>query len=208
MLKRFWIWRKFDDSVDNVRLILQVSRLRWNPVVLYMSLLVHLTQERHSRFPVQIGQQVDDFDHHRHAWLLLQALHKSVEATCMSSNGLSDPDTFAKQNGGCGFTFVSRTEKICENPRQERSEMSKEKRAPQSDPERVSKEARDQASVQDWDFAYSDQWSRWNGSLPEFVDPQQGVGCRIMRQLDHDCVHHVHPALPPRRDGGPCHCVC
>ena len=32
--------KKFDDSIDNVKLIQQACQLRWNPVVLYTS--VHL----------------------------------------------------------------------------------------------------------------------------------------------------------------------
>ena len=110
---------KFYDSIDNVKLIQQACQLKWNPVVLYMSLLVHmaprvlrigdlwgewispcssilqgcgssnswarallyrLLQDLHSRFPVQIGQQVDDINHHSQG--TLQALHWSVEATC------------------------------------------------------------------------------------------------------------------------------
>ena len=94
---------KFYDSVDNVKLLQQARQLKWNPVVLYMSMLVHmaprvlrigdlwgewispcnsilqgcgssnswarallynLLQDLHSRFPVQIGQQVDDINHH------------------------------------------------------------------------------------------------------------------------------------------------
>ena len=34
---------KFYDSIDNVKLIKQASQLKWDPVVLYMSLLVHLS---------------------------------------------------------------------------------------------------------------------------------------------------------------------
>ena len=33
---------KFYDSIDNVKLIQQACQLKWNPVVLYMSLLVHM----------------------------------------------------------------------------------------------------------------------------------------------------------------------
>ena len=33
---------KFYDSIDNVKLIQQALQLKWNPVVLYMSLLVHM----------------------------------------------------------------------------------------------------------------------------------------------------------------------
>ena len=45
-------------------------------------------QDLHSRFPVQIGQQVDDINHHSHG-TFFQALHWSVEATCMLDRGLS-----------------------------------------------------------------------------------------------------------------------
>ena len=40
------------------------------------------------RCPVQIGQQVDDINHYSHS-TFLQALHWSVEATCMLDKGLS-----------------------------------------------------------------------------------------------------------------------
>ena len=116
---------KFHDSIDNVKLIRQASLLTWDPVALYMSLLVHLSprgsvicgetgssraspfsrpcgssnsqaraplysmlQDLHSRFPVQIGQQVDDINHHSHG-TFFQSLHRSVEATCTLDKGLS-----------------------------------------------------------------------------------------------------------------------
>ena len=118
---------KFYDSIDNVKLIQQACQLKWNSVVLYMSLLVHmaprvlrigdlwgewispcnsilqgcgssnswarallynLLQDLHSRFPVQIGQQVDDINHHSQG-TFFQALHWSVEATCMLDRGVS-----------------------------------------------------------------------------------------------------------------------
>ena len=105
----------------------QAVQLKWNPVVLYLSLLVHLAprvlrigdlwgewispcnsilqgcgssnswarvllynllQDLHSRFPVQIGQQVDDINHHSQG-TFFQALHWSVEATCMLDRGLT-----------------------------------------------------------------------------------------------------------------------
>ena len=47
-----------------------------------------LMQDLHSRFPVQIGQQVDDINHHSHA-TFFQALHNSVEATCMLAKELA-----------------------------------------------------------------------------------------------------------------------
>ena len=34
---------KFYDSIDNVKLIQQASQLKWDPIVLYMSLSVHLS---------------------------------------------------------------------------------------------------------------------------------------------------------------------
>ena len=112
----FLDFEKFYDSVDIVKLIQQACQLKWNPVVLYMSLLVHmaprvlrigdlwgewispcnsilqgcgsskswagallffLLQDLHSRFPVQIGQQVDDINHHSQG-TFFQALHWSV----------------------------------------------------------------------------------------------------------------------------------
>ena len=118
---------KFYDSIDNVKLIQQACQIKWNPVVLYKSILVHmaprvlrigdlwgewispcnsilqgcgssnswarallyrLLQDLHSRFPVQIGQQVDDINHHSQG-TFLQALHWSVEATCMLDRGLT-----------------------------------------------------------------------------------------------------------------------
>ena len=106
----------------------KLSQLNRNPVVLYMSLLVHmaprvlrigdlwermdihraippskgvalripgpelcmynLLQDLHSRFPVQIGQQVDDINHHSQG-TFFQTLHWSVEATCMLDRGLT-----------------------------------------------------------------------------------------------------------------------
>ena len=118
---------KFYDSIDNVKLIQQAFQLKWNPVVLYMSLLVHmaprvlrigdlwgewispcncilhgcgssnswarallyrLVQNLHSHFRVQIGQQVDDINHNSQG-TFFQALHWSVEATCMLDRGLT-----------------------------------------------------------------------------------------------------------------------
>ena len=112
-----------------LKLIQQACQLKWNPVVLYMSLLVHmaprvlrigdlrgewispcnsilqgcgssnswarallynLLQDLHSRFPVQIGQQVDDINHHSQG-TFFQALHRSVEATCMLDRGFKHP---------------------------------------------------------------------------------------------------------------------
>ena len=52
------------------------------------ALLYRLLQDLHSRFPVQIGQQVDDINHHSQG-TFLQALHWSVEATCMLDRGLT-----------------------------------------------------------------------------------------------------------------------
>ena len=105
----------------------QAVQLKWNPVVLNISLLVHmaprvlrigdlwgewispcssilqgcgssnswarallysLLQDLHSRFPVRIGQQVDDINHQSHG-TFFQALHWSVEATCMLDRGLT-----------------------------------------------------------------------------------------------------------------------
>ena len=51
-----------------------------------MALLYRLLQDLHSRFPVQIGQQVDDINHHSQG-TFFQALHWSVEATCMLDRG-------------------------------------------------------------------------------------------------------------------------
>ena len=117
---------KLYDSIDNVKLMHQAFKLKWNLVVLYMSLLVHmaprvlrigdlwgewmspcnsilqgcgssnswarvllysLLQDLYSRFPVQIGQQVDDINHHSQG-TFFQALQWSVEATCMLYRGL------------------------------------------------------------------------------------------------------------------------
>ena len=55
----------------------------WARVLLY-----NLLQDLHSRFPVQIGQQVDDINHHRQG-IFFQALHWSVEDTCMLDRGLT-----------------------------------------------------------------------------------------------------------------------
>ena len=105
--------QKFYNSIDNVRLIQQVCQLKRDPVVSYMSLLVHLflhvlrigdlwreciqpcnsilqrcgsfnswdkallyslLQDLHSRFPLPIGQQMDDINHHSHG-TFFQALH-------------------------------------------------------------------------------------------------------------------------------------
>ena len=55
----------------------------WARVLLY-----NLLQDLHSRFPVQIGQQVDDINHHSQG-TFFQALHWSVEATCMLDRGLT-----------------------------------------------------------------------------------------------------------------------
>ena len=105
----------------------QAVQLKWNPVVLYMSLLVHISPRVlrivdllgewispcssilqiavlqilgpelcfttccntcTPRFPVQVGQQVDDINHHIQG-TFFQALHWSVEATCMLVRGLT-----------------------------------------------------------------------------------------------------------------------
>ena len=112
---------KFYDSIDNVKLMHQAVQFKWNPVGLFISLLVHmaqrvlrigdlwgewrspcksilqgcgssiswarvllynLLQDLHSRFPVQIG------NHHSQG-TFFQALHWSVEATCMLDMGLT-----------------------------------------------------------------------------------------------------------------------
>ena len=67
----------------------------WRPVgrmditvQFHLPRLRFLLQALHSRFPVQIGQQVDDINHHSHG-TFSQALHWSVEATCMLDRGLT-----------------------------------------------------------------------------------------------------------------------
>ena len=52
------------------------------------ALLYNLVQDLHSLFPVQIGQQVDDINHHSEG-TFFQALHWSVEATCMLDRSLT-----------------------------------------------------------------------------------------------------------------------
>ena len=52
------------------------------------ALLYNLLQDLHSRFPVQIGQQVGDINHHSQG-TFFQPLHWSVEATCMLDRGLT-----------------------------------------------------------------------------------------------------------------------
>ena len=52
------------------------------------ALLYNLLQYLHSRFPVQVGQQVDDINHHIQG-TFFQALLWSVEATCMLDRGLT-----------------------------------------------------------------------------------------------------------------------
>ena len=54
-------------------------------------------QDLHSRFPVQIGQQVDDINHHSQG-TFFQALHWSVEATCMLDSGLNTLGLTLSQN--------------------------------------------------------------------------------------------------------------
>ena len=127
---------KFDDSIGNVKLKKQACQLKRNPVVLFLSLLVHmepcvlrigdlweewispcnsilqgcgssnswaralqfrLLQDLHSRFPLQIGQQVDDIKHHSHG-TFLQALRWSVEATCMLDRDLTSLGLTLSQN--------------------------------------------------------------------------------------------------------------
>ena len=61
------------------------------------ALLYRLLQDLHSRFPVQIGQQVDDINHHSQG-TFLQALHWSVEATCMLDRGLTSLGLTHSQN--------------------------------------------------------------------------------------------------------------
>ena len=61
------------------------------------ALLHRLLQDLHSRFPVQIGQQVDDINHHSPG-TFLQALHWSVEATCMLDRGLTSLGLTLSQN--------------------------------------------------------------------------------------------------------------
>ena len=56
-----------------------------------------VAQDLHSRFPVQIGQQADDINHHSQG-TLLQALHWSVEATCMLDRGLTSLVLTLSQN--------------------------------------------------------------------------------------------------------------
>ena len=124
------------DSIDNVKLSRQASQLKWDPVVLCMSLFVHLSprvlrigdlwgewiqpcnsilqgcgssnswaraslynllQDLHSRFPVQIGQQVDENKRHSHG-TFFQALHWSVEAICTLDRGLSGLGLALSQN--------------------------------------------------------------------------------------------------------------
>ena len=52
---------------------------------------------RPSSFTVQIGQQVDDINHHSHG-TFFQALHFSVEATCMLEKGLAALGLTLSQN--------------------------------------------------------------------------------------------------------------
>ena len=61
------------------------------------ALLHSLLQDLHSRSPVQIGQQVDDINHHSHG-TFFQSLHWSVEATCMLDKGLSSLGLTLSQN--------------------------------------------------------------------------------------------------------------
>ena len=61
------------------------------------ALLYRLLQDLHSRFPVQIGQQVDDINHHSQG-TFLQAPHWSVEATCMLDRGLTSLGLTLSQN--------------------------------------------------------------------------------------------------------------
>ena len=67
------------------------------------ALFYRLSKDTHSRFPVQIGQQVDDINHHRQG-TFFQALHWSVEATCMLDRGLTSLGLTLSQkqeNGRC-----------------------------------------------------------------------------------------------------------
>ena len=61
------------------------------------ALLYRLLQDLHSRFPVQIGLQVDDINHHSQG-TFFQALHWSVVATCMLDRGLTSLGLTLSQN--------------------------------------------------------------------------------------------------------------
>ena len=61
------------------------------------ALLYRLLQDLHSGFLVQSGQQVDDINHHSQG-TFFQALHWSVEATCMLDRGLTSLGLTLSQN--------------------------------------------------------------------------------------------------------------
>ena len=89
---RFEDWRlvgRMDITVQ-----LHPSRL-WLFKFLGQSLVVQVVAS--ITFPVQIGQQVDDINHHSQG-TFFQALHWSVEATCMLDRGLTSLGLTLSQN--------------------------------------------------------------------------------------------------------------
>ena len=65
--------------------------------LLGQSFVIQLLQDLHYLFPFQFGQQVDDINHHSQG-TIFQALHWSVEATCMLDRGLTSLGLTLSQN--------------------------------------------------------------------------------------------------------------